>query len=111
MAQEAVSNVIHLPRHRDDAHLLNSEETKKMTQQVRMEFCEEITEMAFEQVMAVIHSYGSFSDPSRIKGEDCYMITEAIQAALFRYYNIPHPFHEISDNINVTDDEEGTEDL
>ena len=106
----AKNNVIGLNKALDESHLHNVEEAIKTAIQIKTDLSDDIAEMTIENVVAFLTSYGVLNDHRRVDTRDMIMLEKAIQAALYRYYGIEHPLHEVTDEVfQFEDSEEGEE--
>lgn len=91
----------------DLSQINNIEDSIELAKQIRLDLCEDITELCMEQLMALLSTYGIFSDPIRYNAKDSIMIENAIASALYRYYGLEHPLQEVTDDVFKIDDDEG----
>jgi hypothetical protein len=105
-APEEKSNIHFLKRNMDEQHLKNVDDSINYIKDVRKEFSNEVTDFAMEQTIACIKQFGALSDGGRCKTQDFILLENAIQAIIYRYYNLEHPLHPITDDMFVIEDEE-----
>lgn len=74
-------------------------ESIETAKQMRIDLCEDITEMFMEQFVSMCSTYGIFSDPNRFDHRDLIMVENAIQGSLYRHYGLEHPIHEVTEDV------------
>lgn len=94
----------------DQSQILNVNESIELAKQIRTDLCDDITEIAMEQLLAFFGAYGIFSDTNRYNARDVIMVENAIASALHRYYGLEHPLQEVTDDVfrfdDIDDDDE-----
>lgn len=93
------SNVIQLRPNLDVSNIRNAEEAINLAKQIRIDLADDIAELSMEQLTGWLTSYGIFVDSGKATIQDLIMIENAITAALYRYYGIDHPLHEVTDDV------------
>lgn len=100
------SNVILFSRYKSTDRVIDLEQIKEDTDNFKEEIANDVAEMAMENVIGMLTSYGALRDSTRISTFDMMLLENAIQGLLYRYYQIPHPIHEIADEAFQIDDVE-----
>lgn len=99
MNQLEPSNVVQLRPNLDASSIRNAEEAINLARQVRTELAEDIADLSMEQLTGMLTSYGIFVDSGKVNVKDMIMIENAIAAALYRYYGLEHPLHEVTEEV------------
>jgi hypothetical protein len=83
---------------------ITAEEFTDRLVEVRSGYAEEVSDEAFEAVMAIFRNYGYFTRQSRIHTKDIVGLAELMKSILLRYHGIDHPMQEAIDTIiEITD--------
>ena len=106
MNSQETNNVHVLPRNMDESHLKNAEDTIQYMKEVRKEFADEVVDFTVEQTISCMRQFGALNDGNRCKTQDFLMLENAVAAILYRYYNLEHALHPISDDIFIMEDED-----
>lgn len=93
------SNLLVFPHKETHVDLQDSNRAIANAIEIRQNFCEDISEIVSEQMMGWLNAYGVFRNPDKVNILDITMIETAITAALYRYYDIEHPLHEVTDKV------------
>lgn len=93
------NNVVQLRNDLSETDIINAEKAIELAKQIRIDLAEDITELAMENFMGLLIPYGILVDNNRVDNRDFIMIEQAIQAALYRFYGMEHPLHEVSEEV------------
>lgn len=99
------SNVIQFRSANPSQMFLNRQDAKDVVAEVKTEFCDDIAEFTMDQVNQIMQQFGAMVDPKRINVKDMMLIESAIQGALYRYYGLTHPIHDVVEDIQELEDE------
>lgn len=99
--QEKPDNVIQFERSQNitDQQFHNLDQQRERITRNKQEFCDEVLDYSMEHLLNCISSFGFFMDESRIETKDLVMLEQAIQALLYRYYNLEHQMHDVTEQI------------
>lgn len=109
MQEVAASNIIPFSKTMDQQHLFNADKAREETASFKEEISNDIAEMAMENIIGMLTTYGALRNPDKIHTMDLMMLENSIQALLYRYYQINHPLHEVTDDLFEIDNGETTE--
>lgn len=110
VAIEKETNVIPFRKSVDGEQLLNITESLETARQIKTDFSDEISEIITEQLFSLMSQFGVFIDRRKVNKEDMAMLENAVYAAVYRYYNLEHPLHDVADQVfGEVEDEELTE--
>jgi hypothetical protein len=105
-----MDKVINFPKKPNQIFPSTQEESIKCLQNVRQEFCEEVTVDVLDAVTAVLSNYGFIIRNEENHIKDIIFLEEAIKALTFRFKKLEHPLHEIIEaTISVKDGDEISE--
>jgi hypothetical protein len=103
-------NLVKFPNKPTQVFPSTHEESFKRLEEVRSEFCDEVTSDVLDAMTAVLNSYGFTikSDEKHIK--DIIFLEEAIKALTYRFKKLEHPLHEIIEaTISIKDENDPIE--
>lgn len=98
-----MSNVIEFPKKTPQLSPASLEESLKYVEEVRMDFCDEVSSDILEAVFSVMANYGLKIDTSEKGIKHTVFVEEAIRALVYSTKNLEHPFHKISNEAIVLD--------
>lgn len=91
-------NVIIFPSKNSDKFFpTNMEESIDHIEQIRKDYCDEVTDDAVEAVFAVLSSYGLQVNADEAAIKNIIFMEEAIKSLLYSIKNVSHSFQEIAD--------------
>lgn len=99
---------LHSALSEEDYH--NATETVNLLRQTKAEHCDAVIDFSIEQLFSIFRSSGFFNVEGRMNVKDVMMLENSIGALLYRYFQLEHPFHAVTDEIIRLEDEEGPED-
>jgi len=99
------SKVVQLYKEISPGDISNAEDAINLAKTIREDLSDDITEVVMEQFMGWLTSYGIFSRSEKFNAKDIIMIENAVAGALYRYYGISHPIHEMVDEVIKMGDE------
>ena len=73
------------------------EESIDHIEQIRKDYCDEVTDDAVEAVFAVLSSYGLQVNADEAAIKNIIFMEEAIKSLLYSIKNVSHSFQEIAD--------------
>jgi len=100
-------NLVKFPNKPNQIFPNTSEESTKRLEEVRQEFCNEVTSDVLDAMTAVLNSYGFTIRTEENHIKDIVFLEEAIKALTYRFKKLDHPLHEIIEaTINIKDGDE-----
>jgi len=92
-------NVIQFPsKNLANVFPANVEESLDHLEEIRRDYCDEVSEDAIEAVFAVLSSYGLHVKPDEAAIKNIIFMEEAIKSLLYSIKKVPHSFQEIADS-------------
>lgn len=83
----------------------NREESLQHISEVRKEYCDSVSSDIFEACMQAFTAYGFSIKPDEKHIKDIVFVEEAIKSMIYRYKNLDHQLHDISDmSISLSED-------
>lgn len=92
-------NVVPLRTSINATDLSNAINAIENAKQIKMDIADDQVEMIMDQITGLMTTYGIVHDNGRVNPLDLVMLESAIAAVLYRYNNLEHPLHEITDSI------------
>ena len=102
-----INNVVQLRPMIGETQLHNATKTTEIAKEQKREFCDEVLEFVTEQLFVTIRNHGFLSDPQRVNHKDMVMVEQAVQAVLYRNFDLPHPMYEVNEKIITLTDKQG----
>jgi uncharacterized 2Fe-2S/4Fe-4S cluster protein (DUF4445 family) len=101
-----MSNVLNFPKNNNnDIFPSNLDESYTHIEQVRRNFCDEVSGDVMEAVFSVINNYGIHVDVDEETVKNIVFMEESIKSLLYKMKKVQHPFHEIANtSISLNDD-------
>lgn len=93
------NKIVHLRKNVSPADIRNANDAINLAKQIREDLADDITEISMEQFMGWLTYYGIFAESDKFNPKDILMIENAIAGALYRYYGLDHPMHEVTDDV------------
>lgn len=90
--------------------LYDAQTSINQAKQTKEDFCDEVLDFVMEHTFSSMKSFGFFADSSRINHKDIVLLEQAIGAILYRYYNLDHEFHPITEDLISIPGEEDLDD-
>lgn len=109
MKEVVANNVIHLNRSLSNADLINAENAIETAKQIRIDLAEDISEFITENIVGMLTPYGILANSNKTDIRDIIMIEQAVASALYRYYGLEHPLHDVTDEVIELPGEEDEE--
>lgn len=102
-----MDKVISFPKNINQVFPSTQEESTKRLEEVRQEFCDEVTSDVLDAVTAVLNNYGFIIRSEQKHIKDIIFLEEAIKALTYRFKKLEHPLHEIIEaTISIEDGKE-----
>lgn len=100
-----MTNVIEFPNNKQEVFPTSLDESYKHIEDVRRNFCDEITSDVVEAVFSVITNYGIQVNVDEETVKNIVFMEESIKSLLYKMKKVHHPFHDIaSATISLNDD-------
>lgn len=99
MRDATPSNVVQLRPNLTGSDIQNAEDAINLAKQIRTDLADDIADISMEQLCGMLTNYGIFADSGKINIKDMIMIENSIAAALYRYYGLEHPLHEVTEEV------------
>lgn len=93
------TKVVKLHKDLSNERVSDIAESINIAKQMKIDTCEDITELCMEQFLSMCTTYGIFMDPNRFDHRDLMMVENAITASLYRHYGLKHPMHEVTEDM------------
>lgn len=88
-----------------DTFPTSRQEAEEHINEVRKEYCDNVAGDIFEACMQAFSAYGFSIKSNENHIKDIVFVEEAIRSMVYRYKNLSHQLHEISDmTISLSDD-------
>jgi uncharacterized protein YllA (UPF0747 family) len=98
--------VLKFPEFKGEATFPTSiQESLEHVEEVRKQYCEEISSDVFDAALTVINNYGLTVKANEIFIKDAVFLEEAIKAFVYRFKRLHHPLHEIIEQTITISDE------
>jgi hypothetical protein len=99
-------NLVKFPNKPTQVFPSTQEESFKRLEEVRQEFCDEVTSDVLDAMIAVLNSYGFTIKTEHNHVKDIVFLEEAIKALTYRFKKLEHPLHEIIEStISIKDED------
>ena len=101
-----MGNIIQFPSKVDPKTFpINIEQSYEHIEEVRRDYCEEVSSDVMEAVFSVMTSYGMHVVPTEEIVKNIVFVEESIKALLLNIKKIHHPFQDLAEQtITLTDD-------
>lgn len=100
-----MSNIIEFPNKTPQTFPASIEESLGHVEEVRRDYCEEVSADVLEAVFIVLTNYGIKVDTSDPGIKNMVFLEEAIKALVYSTKNLYHPFHKLSQDAIVLETE------
>ena len=107
--QETTNNVVQLRNAVSDTQVYNALQSIEQVKEVKREYCDEVLEFSVEHLFNCIEGFGFFSNSKRIDPKEIILLENIIQAMLYRYYGLEHPFQNLASEVITMADEDMNE--
>ena len=100
-----MSNIVNFPNNRVEIFPSSLDESYKHIEEVRRNYCDEVSSDVIEAVFSVIQNYGIQVSVDEETVKNIVFMEESIKSLLYKMKKVHHPFHEIaSTTITLNDD-------
>lgn len=105
-----MTNVIEFPKKTVETFPANLDESFDHIEDVRRQYCDEVSADIVEAAFSVLSSYGLTVKPDETSIKQIVFLEEAIKAMVYSTKRLPHPFHNIAEQA-ITLSEEAMDEL
>lgn len=100
-----MSNVVNFPKNNSDIFPSSLDESYKHIEEVRRNYCDEVSSDVMEAVFSVMSSYGITVTVDEETVKNIVFMEESIKSLLYKMKRVQHPFHDVaSATITLNDD-------
>jgi len=100
-----MANIINFPNKLQKVFPNNLDESYKHIEDVRRNFCDEVSTDVMEAVFSVINNYGIQVNVDEDVVKNIVFLEESIKSLLYKVKRVNHPFHEIAEATVTLNDE------
>lgn len=105
-----MDNVIQFPKKTTEVFPANLDESFDHIEDVRRQYCDEVSADIIEAAFSVLASYGLTVKADQESVKQIVFVEEAVKAMVYATKRLPHPFHNLADQA-ITLSEQAVEEL